>query len=472
MHRARRTAGGWWRGADTHMDRPSILILATLLAGAAGCFRERSFPIAPHDYVALSDVIRVAPTTTRQWLLAAHEQFEPLLPIHARSALLTESLTTADGGAVSVARHFWAIQGLMRSIWYNAPGIAYSAQSTGSRFETAQPPPWPGFEDVWIPINERLSLAGRLGIAQRGGQPVRSICVVLVPGLFGDNWTARSRDLALALLDAGFHVLSLEQRGHGQTETRYPDVPYTYGVYETGDLLAVAEWLQQRPEVTETGLVGFCWGANEALLVAWEDGRDELDPDVSSRLRERLRPRGPPCYRAGIIAFSPPVRFEDVIERIDRQRPAVLDPVTDSLAQFVEARARQKGYEGVDGRLSSLVAAEARVAEPDDPHFHDDGLRYLRLLPHRGAPCGPKLGAARTPVLIVHAANDPIGNAQDIADLVATTNNPNVAAIVLPDGGHCGFAAYARGYFYSLVINFFDRERGAAACARRSLALR
>ena len=37
--------------------------------------------------------------------------------------------------------------------------------------------------------------------------------------------------------------------------------------------LAVSEWLQAQPHIRRTGLVGFCSGANEALLTAWHYGR-------------------------------------------------------------------------------------------------------------------------------------------------------------------------------------------------------
>lgn len=443
--------------------------LTALLSG--GCFSERSFPMSVGELVPLGDEARVVPATTRQWLHVAHQKLELLLPTHACGALLTEDLVRGDGRARNVAAHFLLVPKLLSFLPYNLPGIMYSAQATGGRFESASAPPWPGFEDVWIPIDEKLQLAGRLGLAQRDGQVLRSVCIVLIPGLFGDNWTTRSRDLGLALRDAGFHVLSLDQRGHGQTELRYPAATYTYGVYEAGDLLTVAQWLQERPEVSDTGLVGFCWGANEALLAAWEDGRAADDPDVSETLRGKLRPRGGDCYRAGIIAFSPPVRFEELLDDLDSRLPALLDPILAALAGIVDGRALQKGYGDVNGSLRTLTLAEARRAEPKERRFAEDGLQYLRLLPFRDRKVSAKLDAARVPVLIVHAANDPISRAQPIADLVATTDNPRVAAIVLPDGGHCGFAPYARGYFYSLVLNFFDRDRGAAACTRRTLAL-
>jgi predicted alpha/beta-fold hydrolase len=73
-------------------------------------------------------------------------------------------------------------------------------------------------------------------------------------------------------------------------------------------------------------------------------------------------------------------------------------------------------------------------------------------------------------VLIVHGANDPMGTAGEIAELIAQTDNPRVAALILPGGGHVGFAAYARSYYYSLIAGFFDPAWGAAAGAETSLA--
>jgi predicted alpha/beta-fold hydrolase len=69
------------------------------------------------------------------------------------------------------------------------------------------------------------------------------------------------------------------------------------------------------------------------------------------------------------------------------------------------------------------------------------------------------------PVLLVHAADDMIAPAQDVADFLARSPNPNVAAIMLPTGGHIGFGPYAPKWYYNLILNFFDPQIGAAACA-------
>ncbi|MCY2925095.1 MAG: hypothetical protein NT031_06580, partial [Planctomycetota bacterium] len=50
--------------------------------------------------------------------------------------------------------------------------------------------------------------------------------------------------------------------------------------------------------------------------------------------------------------------------------------------------------------------------------------------------------------------------AQDLADLLATTANPNVSAILLPGGGHIGISPYAPAWYYSTILNFFSPTAG------------
>lgn len=445
-----------------------------LLAVAAqvtitGCASERSFPIAPQHVVAVATELPAAPETTRAWLKTAQGQLAHLFPASHAAPLLTADLTGANGRPVDVFSHFGIEANHLSSFWYNPDGILDSAQVTGERFGP-EAPPWPGFEEVWIPINPSLQLSGRLGLARHGGQPVYTDCIVLLAGLFGDNSTLRSRDVAAALRDAGLHVLSLEQRGHGRTEARCPQTPYTFGAMETGDLLAVSRWLEARPEVRDTGLIGFCWGANTALLAAWEDGRAEDDSGVPPGIRPYLQARGGRvCFRAGVMAVSPAVQFEALIDRLDRRWTILSDPVAAALGDIVDRRARQKGYRTLHGNLRSLLRIEVQRAAPAHPGFYEDGIEYVRLLPAAAA-SGTKLDAARMPVLVVHAADDPVGAAQPVADLMSRVHNPNVAAIILPGGGHCGFAPHARDYFYSLILSFFDRRQGAAACLQRRFA--
>ncbi len=435
-----------------------------------GCASEQSFPISPTEVVRVSDPDRAMAATTREWLALAHHRLNSFLPPGHTPPLLTEAMGLPGGAPVSVYKYFDRDPRGMNSIFSNLGGLLGTVQATGSRFGPAYPSDWPEFDDVWIPVAPGLEVAGRLGLAcDEAGNPIITDCIVILAGLFGDNSTVRSRDLGVALREAGFHVLSLEQRGHGWTESRYPDHPYTFGVLEVGDIIAAGEWLQKRPEVRSTGLIGFCWGATEALLTAWEDGRDENHPDVAAGLKDHLRTRsGERVFTAGIVAFSPPLEFERLLDRLENRATWFSNPVFAALNDIVDARARQKGYPELDGDLRALTRLEAARACPDDPDFFDEGMRYVRLMPYRGLDVTNKLESIRVPTLVVYGIDDPVASAQSVADLLSQTQNPMVAGVILPGGGHCGFAPYSKNYFYSLLVSFFDRDLGAAACVNRS----
>ena len=66
----------------------------------------------------------------------------------------------------------------------------------------------------------------------------------------------------------------------------------------------------------------------------------------------------------------------------------------------------------------------------------------------------------RVPVLVLAAANDPLGTGQSVAELFGRTTNPNVGVILLKEGGHMGFTALSADYYYSLMVNFFDPRTG------------
>jgi pimeloyl-ACP methyl ester carboxylesterase len=211
-------------------------------------------------------------------------------------------------------------------------------------------------------------------------------------------------------------------------------------------------------------LIGFCWGGNQALLAAWYDSRAATHPSISSHIAARLRPVSPVGhFEAGVIAFSPVLRFEDIIESLETRHTAWRNPVLAHLQNTVYERMKFKGHPNPCGSLYQLIVSEVARSDLAYPRAVDDGLDFLRLMPHRGQPDGDKLAECRMPVLIVQSANDPLSPAQDLADFVARVDNHNVAGIILPGGGHVGFAAYARSYYFSLIGNFFDAQNAPKA---------
>jgi predicted alpha/beta-fold hydrolase len=326
-------------------------------------------------------------------------------------------------------------------------------------------PPWPGFDDVWIPVNDDMSLHGRLGLAHDGDRVRDADCIVILPGIFGDLGVTRTRDLAEALVAAGHHALALEMRGAGRTEFRHPDKGFTFGVYESIDMIAIDEWLRSQPHVRRTGLVGYCWGANVAMLAAWIEAAGPGDPSVGDNVRPRVPPRSAePHFAAGVIAFSPVLHFEKIIEILDTPRSAVSAPILYGVQSVVADRMERKGYGPPLHSLRRLIDREfVHSSYGASRAKWRDATQYLRLVDYKGDRAGDKFERVRAPLLIVHAANDPLIPAPYVAEFISKNHNPEIAAVLLPSGGHVGLATWSRPYYYSLIMNFFDRRLGPAA---------
>ncbi|UCD29815.1 MAG: alpha/beta fold hydrolase [Planctomycetota bacterium] len=452
-----------------------IILSVTILTTSLGCFQEKSFPMRPGDVVRIqidsSTKSRDKHThSVRQWLKHAHQQIKHLLPNKAHLAMVTEDLLDEKGEPRDIYKHFMKnpaeLDILLRNYW----AMLHTAQCAGPSVSIEKPsPPWPGFKQVWIPVDEDIELSGWLGFARKNGRVRSADCIVLLPGMWGDNAIKRTTDLAKALFQAGYHVLALELRGHGQTEVRYPTVHYNFGVLETRDLMKVSEWLEDHQYINRTGIVAFCWGGNHGLLAAWYDGRKPNDPSISEDLQRILEPKSDRRhFTAGVIAFSPVLRWEEVVDHTDIPRAVLDDPATYFYQWTLRERTRRKGYPVANGNLRQIINFEFAHSVLTSSFGIIDAYDLLRFLPYRGRPSGRKLEHSRIPVLLVQAANDPFLCAQDIADLMAETSNPNVAALLISGGGHIGFAAFARSYYYSLIINFFDPQNGVAAFADKN----
>ena len=445
--------------------RAGGLFSVIFLVLSTGCFREEAFPLRPGDVAVLHAPEPMAP---RPWLRHAHEDLKHLLPRSRSSALVTEDLLASNGQPVNVPEHFHLDPGKLDQLFYNYQGLKCTAEATGQNQSLGMERiDWTGYDETWVPVHPGLSLCGQMGWAKKDGQVLDADCIVILPGLLGHNNILRTKDLADGLRERGFHVLPIELRGHGRTDERYPDIYYNFSVLETGDLMAISEWLQQQPHIRRTGLVGFCWGANHGLLAAWDDARAIDHPNISPRLATHLRPLTEVRhFQAGVIAFSPVLRFEDIIESTKEPQSKWRHPVLAGLQETIHDRMIYKHHSEPSGSLRTLIDHEFARSELSYPGAVEDGLDYLRLLPFRGREDGHKLTDVRIPVLIVHGANDPLTPSQAVADLIARTPNPNVAAEVLPGGGHVGFGVYARAYYFSLMVNFFDPRTGPVAVDR------
>jgi alpha-beta hydrolase superfamily lysophospholipase len=123
------------------------------------------------------------------------------------------------------------------------------------------------WEDVLVPSTDGLRLPGWFMAAGEGRAPG----VVLIHG-----WeSARDRTLphAQVLHAAGFHVLTIDVRGHGENGPEA--LPLSVGEY-AADARAAVAWMLARSEVTKVGLLGHSMGAAGSLVAAADD------PDIGA----------------------------------------------------------------------------------------------------------------------------------------------------------------------------------------------
>ncbi len=169
--------------------------------------------------------------------------------ITGRRAGVTAALTLAPLAAWRFAHAYRARAGYPRR---HRP--IHDPSALGLAFERVDVPTvddirLPGW---WIPAND-----GAVGPA-----------VLLVHG-----WeSARDRTLpnALVLHSVGFHVLTIDVRGHGENQAEL--LPLTAGEFGA-DATAGARWLLERGDVSGVGVLGHSMGAIGALLAAAAEPR-------------------------------------------------------------------------------------------------------------------------------------------------------------------------------------------------------
>jgi pimeloyl-ACP methyl ester carboxylesterase len=478
----------------------ALALVASAASAAGGCLNEVSFP-------AEADRLRLfpepgalfpggRPPPAREWLETVHARTADLLPEADRGVLTTAAL---PDDPAEVFRRFAVNPAKLGSILGNFGGLMHTAQvakgdTEGDKVFGPEPRAWPGFDSVWVPVEwtdgrrpdpvapgprppdgsrrRNVRLFGRLGVHRdAAGRPVPADAVVIAVGFLGNLHGYRYRDLSTALFERGYHVLCVEVRGHGQTGKVEPDVPMTFGLLEASDLIRCSAWLREECAARRVGLIGFSWGALEALLAAWLDGVRVRPPGAETDpvWRRVPQPTDRPAFDAGVISMSPILDLRLMADSFEIHHNLLSDPVRAYVQQALMEYQRVRGAGDVDHRVWSFVRFEAGRSVLAGEYggvapLERAGLDFLTL---RGATGAAKMDAARVPVLIVHGGNDPLSPADLIAELGRRTANPNVATLLLPGSGHGGLPAVSAPYYYSLVLNFLSPVSGPSAVAPR-----
>jgi predicted alpha/beta-fold hydrolase len=438
----------------------NLLVLLPLLAG---CFSEGSFPMVETELTPfpVRDVVMSRRPDTMSWVEAYAPRLEPRLPAGQRGALTRSTVVLPDGATIDVMRHFHTSAANVDNIFGNYRGLAPTAQVIPADENEDAAINWIGFEPVQIRMRDQLPMVGYLAAPTR--RPIPGSYIVITHGLFGSQAGHDAHNVADAMRALGHHVLAVEMRGHGATGKLNPQYPILFGAGEVDDLLTLSRWLRQEQHATRVGLISFCITAQEAMAAAWVDGGGAATENEDSPIIRSLpRPDALPAYNGGIVAICPPMNLISYADSLETRHNIFQSPVRSTFENRVAARFAAFGRAPETSMwkyVSFELSRSARCAEyANDRAFLTDTLSFIDFSGDGWKTGARRLEHVRTPLLVIHAANDPLGSAQATTEVLSRVSNRNVGYLLLPGGGHMGFSALSAPYYYSVLRAFFDPE--------------
>jgi predicted alpha/beta-fold hydrolase len=466
----------------------TFLLLAALAFG--GCFSEQSFPMNPKRAMTFTrqEIEPDAqPVSARHWVERAAELAVGLLP-DGPDALLTTDQLSKNGQPIDVYQFFDINPDNLDDLLTNLDGLEQTAQVVSPERELDAKghllrPKWDHFVDVEVPGEDGTPLYGRLSEPlqheARKTKQARAIpganavadsetYIIITHGLFGSIDGLDMLNQVNAFRTAGYHVLALEMRGHGETQCRHPEATLSFGIRESGDLVSAANWLKTKYHAKRVGLVTFSLGGYEGLLTAWLDGAHPVTRfEHIGFLKDLPQPKPEPAFNAGMIIVSSPVDIISTADRFDKPMSLLDAPLKATFQEHIAKRVASYGETptrsmwGLAEREYDRAGWSAKYGnfntiKPELVDFLDfkaddweEGVR--------------RMDNVRVPVLMINSANDPLGTAQGIADLFGRVKNPNIGVVMTAAGGHMAFTAYATDYYYTLLLNFFNPVTGPVA---------
>jgi hypothetical protein len=294
------------------------------------------------------------------------------------------------------------------------------------------------FEDLTLESFDGTPLSAVVGIHKDGRKRPG---LVISHGLMSSKNDPGIQELFLtAYAGWGFNVLAVDLRNFGKSQS-LSNTPSTAGWKEGEDLLASAKFLGEMPEVSSVGITGFSMGAGSTMRAAYSA-------------------KEYPYLTGGAIAWN---GYSDARRQLDYldTKPPVTDPFYPAYWSFVGAQKLRKND------MKQYIDDPEIKAFLDQPFKEFNFKNYVEKIaaPHYGvtadeifsnASSREYLADIEVPLLIIHAADDPICPPTEMDELIEPANqNPNVNVWMLWTGNHCAFRWYDRNWYETVLRDFF-----------------
>lgn len=284
------------------------------------------------------------------------------------------------------------------------------------------------FKRVTIPSWDGTPLTGWLGVHgthRKDGtvEPEPRQAILVVPGLFStkDNLTHRARAMRF-FRDWGYHVLSLDLRGFGESERVYS----TGGWKESHDVEAALEFFRSHAPVEKLHIYAESMGA-AATIVA-----------CANHAKKGFR-----LVDGGILAISPFADLKTTVQHItQRPKPGQWDAIV--YIHWFYQRLLDLGGMRYDSLREYLKDAAKHYG------LTLNGL-YKRVRP------ADVIGDVNVPMLLVVSEDDPLVTKDQITAFEkALRGRANPTLLRMAWGSHAMFELLDARWFWNLIHEFFD----------------
>lgn len=253
------------------------------------------------------------------------------------------------------------------------------------------------------------------------GDPESREGVLIVPGMFtSKNMTIQKARSLKIFRDLGYHVLTMDVRGFGESSRTYN----SGGWRESEDIEAAIDYFHGRVPLEKLHVYSESLGATATLTAAGRLGR-----------------KGKPLVDGSILAVSP---FGDL-------RTEILH--LDSKASLTDE------YYMIQWFFRQLLRLEGHGSKTFGEYLEEAAEDYgtdVETLYDRGSPLR-NLDAVRVPTLILHSHDDPVvpnRQADQFAHALEGQRNPVLWR--LPWGSHCLYEMADPDWFWTVLAEFFD----------------